>query len=338
MVSVRGLASRGRAGVRPCTPRHHTEAVGSRPGRHARVTCHKGISYHHRVSTWRDLDPDPRLTEALDQADRYRGSRSALITNGSSSAKNNWSNTFADACARMVAGPMRAHQFSRRLTVLPDPDGSAEPPTITYWERGEQKTKKVDILVGDLIAGLRVAISLKGVAFRDQASLGFGKNITGRQYERENETRRLHEYRPRAIVVALYFVPLGAVGDKKTERNPSGFADVVTSVRQLTGRSDLHRQNQWHRVDLGFVGLYVPGDPEDFEIRDKSPGRRTRFQYSDPLPRGVIRYFDVQKDAPQRGRPAIEDVYTLEEMVEIIAAAQVGPAARELVWAEPEPD
>lgn len=290
------------------------------------------------MATWRDLSPDTRLVAALDRADRDRGKRAELITRGSSSQKNNWSNSFADACARMVARTLREHEFSRRLTVLPDPDGSAEPPTITYWERGEAKTKKIDVLVGDLIAGLQVAISLKGVGFRDQASLGFGKNITGRLYELENETRRLHEYRPQAVVVALYFVPLGAAIDKKTDRTASSFADIVTAVRRVTGRSDAHRQDEWHRVDLGFVGLYVPGDPERFRTRDKDVSRRVDFAYDDPLPRGVVRYFDVRRDPPRRSRPKVDDTYTLEDVVELIATAQAGPAASETVWADPEPD
>jgi hypothetical protein len=290
------------------------------------------------VATWRDLSPDARLVAALDQADRERGNRAELITGGSSSEKNNWSNTFADACARMVSGALRAHEFSRKLTVLPDPTGSAEPPTITYWERGEAKTKKIDVLVGDLVAGLQVAISLKGVGFRDQASLGFGKNITGRLYELENETRRLHEYRPQAIVVALYFVPLGAVADKKTDRTASSFADIVAAVRRVTGRSDPHRQDEWHRVDLGFVGLYVPGGPERFRTRDKDVSKQFDFQYNDPLPRGVVRYFDVRRDPPHRGRPMIDDTYSLEQLVDLIAAAQAGPAARETAWADPEPE
>lgn len=290
------------------------------------------------MATWHDLRPDEGLVAALDKADRERGSRADLITTGTPSQKNNWSNTFADACARMVARAMRRHQFSRRLTVLPDPDGSAEPPTITYRERGEAKTKKVDVLVGDLIAGLQVAVSLKGVGFRDQTSLGFGKNITGRLYELENEARRLHEYRPQAIVVAMYFVPLGSVSDKKTSRTPSGFADIVTSVRGLTGRSDPHRQDEWHRADLGFVALYVPGERETFETRDSDAGRRATFEYEDPLPRGLVRYFDVRKDPPHRGRPAVADTYTLKEMVEIVATAQAGPAPGDLSWADPEPD
>lgn len=289
------------------------------------------------MSTWKELRPDDRLKAALDQADRERGSRSTLITTGSPSEKNNWSNTFADACARMVATVIRS-KVGSRLTVLPDPDGTAEPPTITYQERGQSKTKKIDVLVGDLVAGLQIAISLKGVGFRDQAQLNFGKNITGRLYELENEARRLHEYRPQAIVVGLYFVPLGAVEDKKTERTPSGFADVVTNVRALTGRADPHRQDEWHRVDMGFVALYVPGDPERFTTKHEHEDKRIPFSYDDPLPRGVVRYFDVETNPPKRGRPLVEDTMTLEEMVERILDQHAGPARTRVDWAPAEPD
>jgi len=289
------------------------------------------------MSNWKDLPPDERLRAALDQADRERGARSTLISTGSASEKNNWSNTFADACARMVATAMRA-KVGARLTVLPDPDGTAEPPTITYQERGQPKTKKIDVLVGDLIAGLQIAISLKGVGFRDQTQLNFGKNITGRLYELENEARRLHEYRPQAVVVGLYFVPIGAVADKKTARTPSGFADVVTNVRAVTGRADPHRQDEWHRVDLGFVGLYVPGDPEHFTTRDSKPANRVPFAYDDPFPRGVVRYFDVMTDPPKRGRPLVENTMTMEEMVECILDQHAGPVRARVDWAQAEPD
>lgn len=288
------------------------------------------------MTAWKDLHPDERLLGALDQADRERGARSVLIESGSSSDKNNWSNTFADACARMVAAAIR-HQVGSRLTVLPDVDGTAEPPTITYQERGQTKRKKIDVLVGDLIAGLQIAISLKGVGFRDQTQLGFGKNITGRLYELENEARRLHEYRPQAVVVGLYFMPIGAVTDKKTSRSASGFADVVANLRSLTDR-DAHRQDEWHRVDLGFVGLYVPGDPERFITREKDAEKRAPFVYDDPFPRGVVRYFDVMTDPPRRGRPRVDDTLTLEEMVERVLDRHGGPEKARIAWAPAEPD
>jgi hypothetical protein len=52
------------------------------------------------MNRWEDLDPDPRLLATLDQADRERGQRAQLIVDGSASDKNDWSNSFADACAR----------------------------------------------------------------------------------------------------------------------------------------------------------------------------------------------------------------------------------------------
>ncbi|MGO9405785.1 MAG: hypothetical protein ACLP41_00570 [Acidimicrobiales bacterium] len=290
------------------------------------------------MNRWEDLDPDPRLLAALDQADRERGQRAQLIVDGSASDKNNWSNSFADACARMIATALRERHYKKRLSVLPDPEGSAEPPTITYWDRGEAKTKKIDVLVGDLIGGLQVAVSLKGVGFRDKHSLGFGKNITGRLYELENETRRLHEYRPQAVVVGLYFVPIGAVQDKKTTRSASGFADVVTSLRRLTGRADAHRQDEWHRVDLGFVGLYVPGDSEHFVVRNSEPMEYNAISYKDPFPRGVVRYFDVREDPPVRGRPQIDRTLALEEMIDVIANVQAGPREEQLTWSPAELD
>lgn len=285
------------------------------------------------MSKWSDLEPDQRLVAALDSADRQRSSRASLIASGSASQKNNWSNSFADSCGQMVATALRS-KVAGRLTVLPDPDGKAEPPTITYRERGARKTKKIDVLVGDLIAGLQIAVSLKGVGFRDRAQLGFGKNITGRLYELENEARRLHEYRAQAVVVGLYFVPIAAVDDKKTARTPSGFTDIVTNVRALSGRSDPHRQDEWHRIDLGFVGLYVPGELEKFRL----PKSRSQFTFQDPFARGVVRYFDVFDDPPRRGRPLVENTLTLEAMVERILDVHDGPLTRRVTWGTAEED
>lgn len=289
------------------------------------------------MTRWADLDPDPRLVAILDATDDQRGCREDLIATGDASQKNNWSNTFADLCARMVADELRS-SVGARLTVLPDAEGSAEPPTITYWDRGAEKRKKIDVLAGDLIGGLQIAVSLKGVGFRDQADLGFGHNITGRLYELENETRRLHEYRPQAVVVAIYFVPLGSVSDKKSTRSPSTFATIVSHLRRQAGRADPHRQDEWHRVDLGFVGLYVPGDVERFATRSRDESKRRPFEYVDALSRGVIRFVDVRTDPPRRGRPSIAETLTLREVVDVISAARAGPSPQPMNWADPERD
>ena len=122
--------------------------------------------------------------------------------------------------------------------------------------------------------------------------------------------------------------------DKKTSRTPSGFADIVTNVRALCGRSDPHRQDEWHRIDLGFVGLYVPGELEKFQL----PKSRSHFEYQDPFARGIVRYFDVSDDPPRRGRPLVENTLTLEAMVERILDVHEGPLTRRISWGAPEDD
>lgn len=287
------------------------------------------------MNRWNELRPEARMVRALDAADA-RGARSKLIACDDAPAKNNWSNRFADACAKMVADAVRAHRFSKDLTVLPDPDGSAEPPTIVIWDKGQKRRKKIDVIVGDLVAGLQVAISLKGAGFRDLGALNYDKNLTGRLYELENEARQLHAYRPQAIVVGIYYLPLASVCDKRSTTSPSSFAHAVQEFRRITGRTDPRFQDDWHHVDLGFVGLYVPGDPEDFQ--DEKKGRP--FTYSDPFPRGVVRYFEVTRQPPMRGRPRIESTSSLEEVVARIAGRYTGEShAERMEWAvcEEEP-
>jgi hypothetical protein len=287
------------------------------------------------MNRWEDLAPDAGLVSILDAADEARGARTELITSGTADDKTAWSNHFADGCARMVANALRS-RVPDRLTVLPDGDGSAEPPTITFTEGGETKTKKIDVLIGDLVAGLQIAVSLKGVGFRDQSSLGFTKNVTGRLYELENEARRLHEYRPQASVISLYFVPLGSTDDKATNQKPSGFADIVRHLRAITGRSDLHREREWHRADMSFIGLYVPGDTERFTRRHKNPKLRTAFAWDDPFPRGVVRYFDVLESPPMRGLPVLNSTRTFDSMLEQITDGLSKPSPNQFGYAEPE--
>jgi hypothetical protein len=281
---------------------------------------------------WENLTPDPRMIAALDAADAER-SRRDLIPTDEANAKGQWSNRFADACARMVAEEVRRHAFSDGMTVLPD--ATAEPPTVVYWDRGEKKRKKIDVVAGSLIAGLQLAISLKGVGFRDLKGLQFDKNITGRGYELENETRQLHEYRPQALVVALYYVPLGAVDDKRTDRKPSGFARIAEYLRAAAGRTDPNARESLHKLDMAFVGLYVPGDPERFWDVKKA----CEFSYDDHFDRGVVGYVDVMKPFPKRGRPPVDASMDLEGFVNAIADRYTGgPGAPRIPFSEPEPD
>ena len=65
--------------------------------------------------------------------------------------------------------------------------------------------------------------------------------------------------------------------------------------------------------------MYVPGDPDD------------------PIPRGIVRYFDVSDDPPRRGRPTVESTHTLKQLVELLAEQHAMDEAA-IDWAAPEPD
>lgn len=156
-------------------------------------------------------------------------------------------------------------------------------------------------------------------------ALQFDKNLTGRTYELQDETSVIHRYQPAAMVVALYFMPLAATVDKKSESSPSSFARAVAHLRGRTGRIDPTLPSQVDRVDAAFIALYVAGDDE----------RAAGFEYVDDLPRGIVRFFDVLDDPPRRGRPRLDTTLDLDSMIARIAT-RFGTADASIDWAEPE--
>ena len=268
---------------------------------------------------WSDLDPDPGLLRVLDIADAGGTRSRALRSTGST--KNNWSNRFADACASMVAAELRSNRAFEAFVIRPAADGPAEPLTFVAGER----EKKVDVVVSSIVSGLQVGFSLKGMNFRDSKGLQFDKNLTGRTYELQDEASVIHRYQPAAFLVALYFMPIAATVDKRSENSPSSFARAVSHLRARTGRIDPTLPSQADRVDMAVVALYVPGDSE--QIGD--------YEYADDLRRGVVRYFDVTADPPRRGRPRVETTLDLAGLVARVAE-RVRPRDDLVDWADPE--
>jgi hypothetical protein len=281
-----------------------------------------------RPTRWEHLSPDPGLVDALDQADRD-GARADLLN--ASTGKNQWSNRFADACARMVASDLAVHPQVRRLnlSVLPD-SNTAEPPTVVAGG----KKKRVDVIAASFGSGLQMGFSLKGGNFRDHEGRNYDKNLTGRAYELREEMQEIHSYQPSAFMVCLYFFPLGATCDKVTG---SSFAHAVQFLRARTGRTDHLSAGQAGRFDMAIIGLYVPGDRESYEFAVGRAGGPRSFAYEDPFPRGVVRYFDVEQDPPKMGRPALGTTMSLPEMVDAAVARYTGDAAA-ISWASPEPE
>lgn len=260
---------------------------------------------------WYDLDPDPRLVRALDEADAGGTRTSALL--GGQDAKKLWSNRFADACAQMVADAVRVNPALRRFEIRPKSDGSGRE-ALTFIAAG--KKKRVDVIASTLASGLQVGFSLKGLNFRGPGG-NFDHNLTGRTYELLDEVGSIHEYQPAAFMVGLYFLPLRATEDKL--QAPSSFARTVAHLRARSGRLEELLPSQLRRCDAAAVALYVPGDPDD------------------QFPRGVVRYFDVADNPPRRGRPKVESTLSLADWLQRIAVAHALDEAA-IEWSEPESD
>lgn len=244
----------------------------------------------------------------------------AEAVSGGRSQRHKWSNAFADACARMIARAVRAHGAFDKLHVLPDDEGNAEPPTYVVGD----KSKRVDVVVASMVSGLQVGISLKGMNFRDSGGAQFDKNLTGRTYELQDEVRLVHEYQPAAFMTAIFFLPIAATVDKRSESSQSSFARTVEHLRSRTGRLDPSLPGHYAKADMAFVGLYVPGD------------RELDFDYQDTLPAGMVRYFDVMTDPPKRGRPRVAATMSLGDLVELVSSRYRGGGVPQIEWSDPE--
>ncbi|MGM0578500.1 MAG: hypothetical protein ACQEXJ_22440 [Myxococcota bacterium] len=263
------------------------------------------------------------MIAALDEADEAVPRAEAVA--GGRTPRHKWSNAFADGCARMIANEMRRQVAFKNFHILPGEGGRSEPRTFAAGG----KRKSVDVVVSSLVSGLQVGVSLKGMNFRDSSGLQFDKNLTGRTYELQDEVRVVHEYQPAALLVGLYFMPIAATVDKRGPDSPSAFARTVEHLRARTGRLDPTLPSQLSKIDVSVVALYVPGDRET---------KDDEILYEDTLERGVVRYFDVSKDPPRRGRPRIETTMDLAGFVDVVASRYVYSDHEPIEWAEPEPD
>ena len=219
----------------------------------------------------------------------------------------------------------------RKRVAAPSDVPFTDRPTAGRWTGGPltfvagDRSKKVDVVVSSIVSGLQLGFSLKGMNFRDNVGMRFDKNLTGRTYELQDEVSVIHRYQPAAFLVALYFMPKAATVDKRSENSTSSFARAVTHLRARTGRLDPTLPSQMDRVDAAAIALYVPGDVET----------GGEYDYADDLPRGVVRYFDVETDPARRGRPRIATTLDLAGLVDRIATSAF-PSDVSVNWAEPE--
>ena len=233
---------------------------------------------------------------------------------------------------RMEQSPRRRVRGHGRRRVAPPSDLPIADRAAAGWRARRaadvaagDRSRKVDVVVSSIVSGLQLGFSLKGMNFRDGAGMQFDKNLTGRTYELQDEVSVIHRYQPAAFLVALYFMPIAATVDKRSESSTSSFARTITHLRARTGRIDPTLPSQMDRVDAAAIALYVPGDVETGGL----------FDYTDDLPRGVVRYFDVETDPPRRGRPRIDTTLDLAGLVDRIATSAF-PSDESVNWADPE--
>jgi hypothetical protein len=272
---------------------------------------------------WAQLTPDPRLRQALAEADEGFSYADA-VASGNVDAKRNWSNRFADSSARFLSSVVRQALSDQGaagdLEVYPAAKGGAAERTVIL---GEGSRKRIDVAVIHRLGGLRIDLSMKGLNFRDKSGDHYDKNLTGRTYELEDEIRQVRRLQPAAFVFALYWLPIPAASDKAS--GESSFARTVVHLRARIHKGAPGTARDPERLDGAGVALYAATE--------------TPLIGGEVVDSGVVRCLDVTAEPPRRGRPRIESTSTVDELVARwarIYLEAVGAAKPE--WAEPEED
>lgn len=191
--------------------------------------------------------------------------------------KKGYAERMSREIALLVANRLRGHY--PRANVTPRPDGTAQEFTMG----GGLSRKRVDVGVRDDAAGLVLGVSIKTYNFQDwdtakQRAGRYTKNVKRNDMELRDEADTLHRRQPFAVLYALFFQPVAAATDGKTDR--SSFAHAVLTFRNRQGREgpDSPRYDRFERV---FVGLC------------EEEGAR----------RGAVGFFDVSENPPQNAAP-----------------------------------
>lgn len=288
---------------------------------------------------WAGLQPDPNMVAALGHADAERSrtfiqgeverighlAREADRRRERATLRDmrkRWSERFATACATMIADELRRHPWIRgRFSVRPDERGTGQE---TFTPLGEQRGKRIDVVVTGPLVGLQIGVSLKGLNFADDASGNHDKNLTGRLYELRDEVSTVHEHLPRAFMATVFFMPVAACFDKPR----SSFAHVVLELRARTGRLDPSVAAHAWRCDFAAVCLYVPADTD--------PAHRLEV--------GIARYFPVLDRRgdpnwpPRYGLPSLRSTTDLAGLVGRIVGDATRGSAVDVHYAPAEGD
>ena len=130
----------------------------------------------------------------------------------------------------------------------PAPPGEFDASGAERRMAGGIGAKKVDITWATEEGGLLLAISIKGINFRDRRSNNFQKNLTNRRGDMLFEAVTLHRRFPYAVLGGLLFLDKDASEDETPLRR-STFANAHARFRLFTGREDPGgRDEQYERL------------------------------------------------------------------------------------------
>ena len=193
--------------------------------------------------------------------------------------------------------------------------------------------KRLDVKVADPSLGLILCISIKTYSFRDYSptkkKLGrWTKNIKRNDHELRGEAMVLHQRQPYSALVAVIFEPFATCDDG--ESSNSSFAHHVDVLKKRSGRgkrpirgttspawvefgAEDPRYELFERV---LIGLYEHEGPE----------------------RGSVKFFDVEKPPPKKGRPATEDLLTFQQFIELVDEDVSIRNSKAPVWSDTDDD
>jgi hypothetical protein len=137
--------------------------------------------------------------------------------------------------------------------------------------------KQLDVNFSTPQVGLALGVSLKSVHIRD---VGGSQRYTHNRKRNEEELRieasGYHKRQPYAVMIGVLFLPFDSCDDGK--KDASSFGAWVRHLRPYAGRDE--PSDEIDRFEKIYIALYEPAGTD-------------------------MRFFDVQKDPPKNGRPAM---------------------------------
>jgi hypothetical protein len=167
--------------------------------------------------------------------------------------------------------------------------------------------KQLDVNFSTPRLGLALGISLKSVHVREPTgSQRYTHNLKRNEEELRIEASGYHKRQPYAVMIGVLFLPFDSADDAKGD-NPSSFGSWVRHLRPYTGRNG--PDDDEDKFEKLYVALYEP-DGSD------------------------LKFFDVQKAPPKRGRPA--RTMTFAEFLDEVYRVYLRRNEAEFNWAEGE--